>query len=256
MIGLFRKRFTSTLLLLGFVSLPVTTAWAADSCIKTDNQCDPDKLCTFRAELASKKLAYDTWAANRTSKGPLYRAAMAQATADLPHGTPAEIAAQAGANLEKLVGDDVRMNFKLPECEEGMLDRTLVPKPGYTGMHTDPKCKVWVDFEAGLYEPEGFGANDKTSCPEFYDRDRAHEAIHKNLCEAAKDPKNKKKIDRESIGEIAREEVLAYSHSVKLTEAYVRLLSLQCSSGRTPDKLKARAKQIQQALAPYVAKAK
>jgi hypothetical protein len=253
MIGLFRKGSTTTLLLLCLVSLPVTTAWAADSCIKTDNQCDPDKLCTFRAELAAKKLAYDTWAANQTSKGPLYQAAMAQAEADLPKGTKAEISAQAGANLEKLVREEVEKTFKLPECKEGALDRTLVPKPGYSGMHTDPMCKVWVDYQAGLYEPESFGANDKTQCPEFYDRDRAHEAIHKNLCEQAQKP-SKRKIDRDSIGAVAREEVLAYSHSVKLMVAYVRLLSLQCSTGRTPDKLKQRANEIQKQLAPYLGK--
>jgi hypothetical protein len=242
-------RRTTTLLLCGLLSLPVTTAWAADSCLKTNNPCDPDKLCTFRAELAAKKLTYDTYVANQSKTGALYQAAMSQAKADLPNGEPAEIAAQAGANLQELVGKQVKDTFQPPVCETGMLDRSLVPKAGYDGMHTDPQCHVWADFESGLYEAESFGSNDRTSCPEFYDRDRAHEAIHKNLCE-------KSKKDRFGINALVQEELTAYRHTIELSRAYVRLLSLQCSAKRTPEKLKKRAREIQEQLAPYLSKAK
>ena len=46
--------------------------------------------------------------------------------------------------------------------------------------------------------------------------------------------------------------MIAYNHSVKLSRAYVRLLSLQCSAARTPEALQARAEKVQQLLAPYM----
>lgn len=245
-----KRRSLAALLACGFLSLPITTAWAADSCLKTDNPCDPDKLCTFRSELAAKKLTYETYRANRNSKGKLYQEAMAEAK-----GTGAAKLASAGAILQDKVREQVQATFKDPACSMGMVDPSLLPKKGYTGMHTDERCNVFADFEAAPYDAASFGSNDKTSCPEFYDRDRAHEVIHQRRCVAANKPGSKIK-DRFAIDEVVKEELTAYNHSVKLSRAYVRLLSLQCSAARTPKGLKERADKIQKLLTPYLAKQK
>lgn len=248
MMRLTGKRRSMALVACVFLSLPITTAWAADSCLKTDNPCDPDKLCTFAAELAAKKLTYETYRANRNSNGALYREAMAEAT-----GTGAAKLVSAGSKLQDKVAAHVRDAFRPPACTSGMLDRTLVPKAGYEGMHTDENCNVFADFEAAPADAKSFGSNDATSCPEFYDRDRAHEVIHQQRCIAANKPGYKGK-NRFAIDQVAREEMIAYNHSVKLSRAYVRLLSLQCSAARTPEALQARAEKVQQLLAPYAGK--
>ena len=243
-----KRRGTAALVALGLLSLPVTTAWAADSCLKADNPCDPDKLCTFAAELAAKKLTYDTYYANRNASGPLYRAAMSEAT-----GSGDAKLESAGSILQDKVKAHVLATFRLPSCSSGMVNKSLVPKQGYEGMHTDAMCNVFADFEAGLSDARSFGKSDPTSCPEFYDRDRAHEAIHQQRCDAANKPGAKVK-DRFAIAELVKEELLAYEHSVKLSQAYVRLLSVQCSATRTPDKLKNRAETVQKLLTPYLSK--
>jgi len=248
MMRLTGKRRSMALVACIFLSLPITTAWAADSCLKTDNPCDPDKLCTFAAELAAKKLTYETYRANRNKNGPLYQEAMAEAK-----GTGAAKLASAGSILQDKVKAHVLATFKAPACSSGTLDRSLVPKAGYDGMHTDELCRVFADFEAAPVSAKTFGSNDATSCPEFYDRDRAHEVIHQQRCIAANKPGYKGK-DRFAIDQVAREEMIAYNHSVKLSRAYVRLLSLQCSAARTPEALQARAEKIQQLLAPYTGK--
>lgn len=243
-----KRRSMAALVACICLSLPITTAWAADSCLKTDNPCDPDKLCSFRSELAAKKLIYETYRANRNSNGPLYREAMAEAK-----GTGAAKLVSAGSILQDKVKAHVRATFRDPPCSSGMLDESLLPKKGYEGMHTDERCNVFAEYQKAPADAKSFGSSDATSCPEFYDRDRAHEVIHQQRCITASKPNYKGK-DRFAIDQVAREEMIAYNHSVKLSRAYVRLLSLQCSAARTPEALQARAEKIQQWLAPYVGK--
>ena len=144
------KRRSMALVACIFLSLPITTAWAADSCLKTDNPCDPAKLCTFAAELAAKKLTYETYRANRNSSGALYREAMAEAK-----GTGAAKLVSAGSILQDKVKAHVLATFRAPAC----VDRSLVPKAGYDGMHTDERCNVFADFEAAPVSAQTFGSN-------------------------------------------------------------------------------------------------
>jgi hypothetical protein len=246
-------------------SLVTPSALAAPTCIDSNNQCEPNKLCTFKAQLAEKVFIYQTLLRNsqvtkrrRGMKregirydGALYDAAMSEAERDFPNASADEQAVRAGQIFNQKLREYVEMNFKLPTCSGGgQLDRSLLPKPGYTGMITDEHCRVWVKFEGGEYSPDGFGANDATSCQEFYDRDRAHEIIHQRSCEAA-EAKGK---ELHSISELIEDEIAAYRHSVRLSQAYVRLLSIECSSQPNPMQQKARAKRVQDLLGPYLKK--
>jgi hypothetical protein len=222
-------------------------------CMGNDNLCEPDKLCTFRASMAEKEFIQSIFQANapsakRPKGGLLYQAAVAEARTDLPNGTAAQRAAQAGANFQAKVKDHALKNFKVPACKDGAVDLTLLPKPGYDGMETTPACQVFATFNAGQYDAASFGSSDATSCPEFYDRDRAHEEIHRRACVADKTGA------RLGIDRLIQEEIVAYDHSVRLTRAYVRLLSLRCSPKATPAERRRRAKELQDLLAPYQAK--
>jgi hypothetical protein len=128
-----------------------------------------------------------------------------------------------------------------------MPNGSLLPKAGYDGMFTNASCVVRANYNKGDYDAETFGDNDATSCKEFYDRDRAHEAIHRKTCTAAKDAGT----DLHAIDEMIEDEIKAYEHSVRLSAAYVKLLSIQCSTKRKPSELKARAQRIRDLLAPY-----
>jgi hypothetical protein len=239
-------------------------ATAAPSCLETSNACESDKLCTFKASLAEKKFIYETLLRNSqvTKKargqkrdgvrydGELYDASLKEAKERFPKDSAAEQKVKAGQIFQTKLREYVTKNFKLPTCDKGKLDRSLLPKAGYTGMETDEHCRIWVKFEGGQYEVDGFGSNDKTSCQEFYDRDRAHEVIHQRSCQAAK----RRNTHLHSIDDAIEDEVRAYRHSVRLTKAYVRLLSLRCSSMPNPNEQKKRAKRIQDLLGPYLKK--
>jgi hypothetical protein len=245
-------------------SVPTPEAAAAPQCLKTSNQCSPDKLCTFKAALAEKVLLYQTYLRNsqvtkRRGKrdgvrydGRLYDESVNEARRDFPRESREEQMVRAGQIFQEKIRAYVNDKYKTPACNHGgTFQRNLFPKAGYTGMYTTEQCAVRVRFEGGEYDPAGFGANDATSCQEFYDRDRAHEVIHQRRCQAAKDRGMPQTF---AIDSMIEEEVLAYEHSVRLTHAYVRLLSIQCSAQATPDELQSRAKRIQDLLAPYLAK--
>lgn len=262
------RKVGALLAALGLWVLPLTGAWAAPPCLDNDNQCEPDKLCTFKASLAEKVLIYRIYLRNsqvtksRKTKtregvpydGTLYDESVAEAQHDFPHVSAAEQMVKAGQIFQEKVRAAAKAEFKPPACSYGgTLNTSLLPKDGYAGMFTDANCKVHANFEAGDYDADGFGANDKTSCPEFYDRDRAHEAIHKQRCEAAM---RRGKPETLAIDQLIESELIAYAHSVRLTQAYVRLLSLQCSSKSTPQKLQQRARDIQRVLTQYQQKGK
>ena len=84
---------------------------------------------------------------------------------------------------------------------------------------------------------------------EFYDRDRAHEDIHQQRCNAPT-----RTAARESLDGHIEEEIEAYKHSVQLSKAYVKLLAFQCSTRSTPAGLRQRAQQVEQLLAAYRAR--
>jgi hypothetical protein len=228
------------------------TAEAAPPCLGSGNLCEPDKLCTFRVALAEKKFILSIFKRNapsprRPNGGPLYLAAVQEARTQLPNGTATQRAEQAGANFQEKVRQYAEANFKVPTCSSGTLDTSLLPKAGYNGMHTTPACQVFVNYNAGDYDPSGFGSGDATSCPEFYDRDRAHEEIHRRACVAGG-------AGRLGIDRMIQEEITAYDHSVRLSRAYVRMLSIRCSATATRAQRQTRARDIQQLLSPYLAK--
>ncbi|MFO0724431.1 MAG: hypothetical protein U1E65_11645 [Myxococcota bacterium] len=249
-----------TLLLLGAGSLAAPPARAAPPCLNTDNKCEPDKLCTFEQQLSERieiRRIYLDAAARKSVGGRLYQESIAEASQHSPHASPDELAVIAGQIFQEKVPGAAKDVVKIPECKTGTLAATFAPKflprPGYEGMFTNASCQVRVNFEAGDYDPEGFGATDPTSCPEFYDRDRAHEAFHKALCDKAKKAGDTKYL---SIDRIIRDEIKAYDLSVRLDGAYVRLLSLLCSSTATPELRRNAAERYQRILAPYLSKGK
>lgn len=245
-------------------ALPVPKAYAAPSCLGSGNQCKPDALCTFKAQLAEKVFLYQTYLRNSqvTKKaknkkrdgirynGALYDASVKEAKERFSTATPEELRVKAGQIFQEKIRAYAQANFAIPQCSTGALDRSLLPKEGYSGMFTNEHCQVRVNYLGGDYDPEGFGASHTTSCQEFYDRDRAHEVLHQNTCNKAKD--TSKNLD--DIDAMIEDEILAYEHSVRLSEAYVRLLSIECSTRPNPDEQKKRAKRIEDLLSPYLKK--
>jgi hypothetical protein len=224
------------------------------------NQCEPDKLCTIKAQLAEKVFLYQMYLKNsqvtkRRGKrdgirydGTLYDASVKEAQDAFPNASAAEQMVKAGQIFQEKMRRYAEENFKVPTCGmNGMLQRSLLPKNGYNGMFTDEHCRVRVNFEGGDYDPEGFGSS-HTSCQEFYDRDRAHEVIHQQSCKAAQ----RQGKDLHSINAMIEDEIAAYAHSVRLSQAYVRLLSIRCSAEPDPNQQKARAERVQDLLAPYL----
>lgn len=254
------KRVPIRALLFGLSLFAALPADAAPECLKNDNPCQPDKLCSFKAALAEKVLLYQLYLRNsqvtkrRGSRegvrydGDLYDTSMSEAQTAFPKETAAQQRVRAGQIFQEKIRKYASDHFKLPACKTGSVDLSLFPKKGYSGMNTNEACQVWVNFEGGEYDPATFGSSDQTTCKEFYDRDRAHEVIHQRRCEAAKKRGQAHTFD---IDETIEEEIVAYRHSVRLTQAYVRLLSLQCSTQATPDELRKRAQNIENLLTPY-----
>src|SRR5262245_36586417 len=93
-----RRLLSAVLIAFGLCAFPMSAAEAAPTCLKTDNQCDPNKLCTFKNELAGKVFLYQTLLRNsqitRNSPGhkregirydgTLYDEAVAEAVAAYP----------------------------------------------------------------------------------------------------------------------------------------------------------------------------
>ena len=227
-------------------------ARAAPKCLGKDNPCSPDKLCTFKAQLAEKVFLYQAYLRNsqvtrRLGRrdgvrydGALYEASVSEARASFPNASAADLKVKAGQIFQEKLRKHADEKFKITVCSNGgKLQSNLLPKAGYAGMFTDEHCRIRVNYEGGDYDPEGFGAT-HTSCQEFYDRDVAHEVIHQRSCQAAQ----KKGKDLHDIDVMIEDEVAAYRHSVQLSQAYLRLMSLQCSARQNEAALKLRAKRV------------
>jgi hypothetical protein len=122
--------------------IPFTpAALAAPTCIDSDNPCEPNKLCTFKAQLAEKVFIYQTLLRNSqvTKRSPrgrregirydgkLYDASVSEARRDFPDASASEQAIKAGQIFNEKLRDYAEKNFVLPTCS-GMaqLDRSLV----------------------------------------------------------------------------------------------------------------------------------
>lgn len=245
------------------------TGRANQRCIDSTNPCEPDKLCTFKSQLAEKAFVHATYLANsQVTKrlgtrdtvrydGRLHDAALAEARAAFPGASGADLQVKAGQIFEKKVRDYAEdpKNFKLPTCRlGGQLDRTLLPKSGYKGMYTKPapSCGISVNYNEGDYDPNGFGSGDPTPCQEFYDRDLAHETIHQKRCEKAKAAG----IEDLTLERVIEGEIAAYEHSVRLSAAYVKFLSILCTTLPNLEEKQRRANQIENLLQPYLNKRK
>ncbi|MET0287072.1 MAG: hypothetical protein ABW352_21490 [Polyangiales bacterium] len=258
-----RPRIARTALALLLWLLPAYAS-ANANCMESDNQCDPDKLCTFKAALAEKVFIYQAYLRNsqKTRRwggregikydGKLYDASIAEAKDAFPNASAEDQLVKAGQIFQEKIRKYAEDNFKTPTCQGGgMVKLSLFPKAGYTGAYTNDRCQVWFKYNGGEYSAQGFGSTDMTPCQEFYDRDLAHEMIHKASCEAAKT--SGKNLDR--IDNMIEDEIAAYRHSVWLTKAYVRLLSIRCSKLPNRDELKKRVQRIEDLLSPYLMKA-
>lgn len=243
------------------LSLGLPSALAAPTCLKQDDPCDPEKLCTFKGQLAEKVFLYQAYLRNSQKRsgrkqgirytGTLYNESTAEARMRFPNDSDEQRAVKAGQIFQEKMRKYAEDKFKEPACKDGaMPNGSLLPKPGYDGMFTNEACVVRANYNKGDYDAETFGDNDTTSCKEFYDRDRAHEAIHRKTCTAAKDAGT----NLHAIGDMIEDEIKAYEHSVRLSAAYVKLLSIQCSTKKKPGELKARAQRIRDLLAPYESK--
>jgi len=240
-----------------FLIMSAPQLWAGPKCFDKDNSCDPDLMCTFKAEWHSKALLYVIYATNDASRknqkkpkdgiyfdGTLLQGAMNKARAAFPDLSGAELNIKAGQIFEDMVEKESRLLFEMPVCEMGgkLSDKKRV-KDGYNGMFTNEKCEIWVDYNSGQYDPKSFGSSDNV-CDEFYQRDYAHEQIHQRAC--------KKKAENSSRFEIQNkisEELQAYKHSMQLNEAQYRLLSIQCSTSlKKPQETKKRMDRINQLL--------
>jgi hypothetical protein len=244
------------------VCVPLQEAFAAPSCLNdADAVCEPDKLCVFKAELASKVFLYQVYLRNSqvTKKqgkrdtvrydGTLYNAAVSQAESENPSASREQKAKRAASIFQKKVEDEAG-KFKPAECVNKPENQKYLPKPGYDGMTTDPEtCRSWANFEKGEADAPTFADNDKTGCKELYDRDRAHEKVHQLRCEAAKG----KEQNVTGIDAMIEDEIVAYEHSVRLNLAYVRLLSIKCTSDNL-SYIKQRAADVQKRLATYASK--
>lgn len=216
------------------------TSLAASRCLKDKNPCDPDLLCTFKAQWHSKVFLYVTTTMNDQARkgqkpkdgyyydGGLYDASMAQATSENPGATAAQIKQAAGPIFEKKLEKFALNTFEMPSCElGGRYDTNRSTPSGYEGMTTDADCKVQVTYYGQDYDPGTFGQNG-TACEEFYEADFAHEQIHVRACEQFKKLKKPPGFGF-NIDILVKEEATAYKHSMKLAEARYRYLLAQCS---------------------------
>ena len=159
------KRVPIRALLFGLSLFAALPADAAPECLKNDNPCQPDKLCSFKAALAEKVLLYQLYLRNsqvtkrRGSRegvrydGDLYDTSMSEAQTAFPKETAAQQRVRAGQIFQEKIRKYASDHFKLPACKTGSVDLSLFPKKGYSGMNTNEACQVWVNFEGGEYDP-------------------------------------------------------------------------------------------------------
>lgn len=233
-----------------FISLIFSfQAFSNPQCLKDKNPCDPDLLCTFKAEWHSKVFLYIATIMNDPARkgkkpkdgyyydGNLYEQSMELARAQNPGANLETIKRAAGPIFEDKLRIFAYSTFELPECDlKGKYDKERSVPEGYEGMFTDKDCKVWVSYYGGQYDPKTFGKNG-TACEELYTRDYAHEQIHVKACERFK---KKGQIDHSfNIDILVKEEAAAYKHTMKLSEAHYRYLLAQCSD-KIPNQEKTR----------------
>lgn len=212
---------------------------ASTQCLKERNPCNPDLLCTFKAEWYSKVFTYISVVINDPTRkgtkpkdgyyydGNLYELSMAQARAEHPGAKLDEIKRAAGPIFEDKLEKFVLSTFEMPKCSYGgKLDDVRRTPEGYNGMYTDASCNIFVDYYKEPYDPGTFGQGG-TACEELYTRDYTHELIHKRACKLFE--KRGQAANRFNIDILVKEEAKAYENSMKLSEAQYRFLLAQCS---------------------------
>jgi hypothetical protein len=259
--------------------LPARAARAGATCLDKTMACEPDKICTFKDQLATKVYIYQLYLANsqQTKKtgtrdtiaysGDLYDAAVAAARSAAPNSSGDALKESAGSFFQDMVRAKANARFsKALKCSSGKVDPTLLPvaqklvpgttdqkTPEYEGMHTTAACQIFVTFEKGEYDAESFGKAD-TVCQEFYDTDYTHEVIHQLECKDNKTARHPKNIL--AIDDMIEAEIRSYEHSVRLLQAYVRLLAIRCSPEAMPAEVQARIDRIEQLVGPYLKRKK
>lgn len=219
-------------------------------------------LCTFKSEYYAKLVGFISYAMNdpRTKKlkngndgvhfdGGLRQASIDEAIQSFPNKTKSEQLAEAGQIFQKKIARLIQTSFEEPTCRHGgKFNPSLAPPEGYKGMFTNESCEIKVAYYDQEIEPDNF-INNGTACLEFYQRDLAHEKIHQKLCKIAE--KKKTSAKRLEIDNLIAEETDAYQHSVRLSDAYMRLLNLRCSSQlKDPKAIKKQMSKINDLLKP------
>jgi hypothetical protein len=254
------------ILLALFQTLAPMTVFAGPSCLDKSKACDPDLLCSFKSEYYAKLVGFISYAMNDTRgkkpnkgidgvyyDGSIRQEAIDEAVKNFPDKSKDEQLVEAGQIFQRKIATLIRNSFEEPTCNYGgKLNKPALPVEGYEGMSTLEDCTIHVVYYKEGKDPDNF-INNGTTCLEFYQRDLAHEKIHKKRCDLAKSLGTRAK--RMKIDNLIAEETDAYQHSTRLSEAYMRFLNLQCSSRlKDPKSINKMMSKINSLLKPYTSK--
>lgn len=252
--------------LLSFLSIAFifnSFSFGGPNCFDQTKSCDPDLLCTFKAEYYGKLVGSIAYTMNdvRTKKkkngiegvrydGSIRQESIDEAIKNNPNDSKSEQLEKAGQIFQQKIAKQIQKSYSDPICQHGgKINNSKAPPEGYQGMTTTEDCQIKVVYYDSEYPTEPFIHNG-SACFEFYERDMAHEKIHQKRCEAAKKVKNSPRFQ---IDNLIAEETDAYRHSVQLSEAYMKFLNLQCSSKlKDPKGIKKTMNKINNLLKPYL----
>jgi hypothetical protein len=250
------------------VLVPVGSALArTEQCITEETKCDHDLLCTFKVELAEKLLLYRTFVANSpaTKKAPkrtlhgvkysgaLYNAALAEARAEDPGSSEAELAAPAYHKFMAKVRQKLDAEgSKYKNCKALGVQNEDDLRGTWSGMHTDKNdCNVYGDIGRGD-EQRSVSLDDlkaeSEGCLEVYESDRGHEAVHQEFC--------RKRLTKQippsnNLASYIDEDIAAYRYSVQHAYNDLEKMQILCSTDPKTDAFRKRADQLMKQVKKY-----
>lgn len=263
-----RKRLYAIVGLFAVALIPLGVALATPmECIKDGQMCNKDLLCAFKVELAEKILLYETFLGNSPAtkkakkmtrqgvkySGALYDAALAEAKAENPGASAADLAAAA---YQKFT---TKVRAKLSQEASKYKDCTalgVMPNDTYrgtwSGMHTDKNdCNVYGDIGTGDAH-ESVALDDlkrrTEGCIEVYQSDRGHEAVHQDFCMKRL---RKELPASEGLQGYIDEDIEAYRYSLQHASNDLTRLQLQCTTDPSTDQFRKRADDLLKKLKQY-----
>jgi hypothetical protein len=243
------------------VLVPVGSALArTEQCITDETKCDHDLLCAFKVELSEKLLLYRTFVANSpaTKKAPkrtlhgvkhsgaLYDAALAEARAEDPGSTDAELAAPAYHKFVEKVRQKLNSEAaKYKDCKSLGVTSNDDLRGTWSGMHTDKNdCNVYGDIGTGdahrSVSLDDLKAQSQ-GCLEVYESDRGHEAVHQDFC--------RKRLARQippanDLASYIDEDIAAYRYSVQHAFNDLEKMQILCTADPKAADFRKRADQL------------